>query len=130
MYNTLMPKTPSTQDVLSLMYQLLIPTATVFRTTKVQPDIDRFENDAEHSFLLATAGCALAEQMSPKLDLGKISQYALVHDLVEVYAGDTTIWASPEKHATKTTREAEALKAIEQRFGKRFPWIVQTIETY
>lgn len=105
-YDNIMKNTPiSADDTLTLMAQLLIPSATVFRTTKVQPELDRFENDAEHSFLLATLGCAIAQQMSPHLDLGKVSQYALVHDLVEAYAGDTTIWASTEEHASKAERE-------------------------
>lgn len=120
----------SAEDTISLLANLLIPSATVFRTTKVQPQLDRFENDAEHGFLLATLGCAIAQQMSPQLDLGKISQYALVHDLVEAYAGDTTIWASAEAHASKDKREEEALELIEERFGERFPWIDQTIKKY
>ena len=120
----------SGDNTLDLMTNLLIPSATVFRTTKVQPQLDRFENDAEHSFLLATLGCAVAQQMSPHLDLGKVSQYALVHDLVEAYAGDTSIWASAEDHASKAKREEEALELIEKRFGKRFPWVDQTIKKY
>ena len=120
----------STEDTLFLMSKLLIPSATVFRTTKVQPELDRFENDAEHGFLLATLGCAMAQQMDPSLDLGKVSQYALVHDLVEAYAGDTTIWASAEEHASKVDREEEALNLIKERFGDRFPWIHETIEKY
>jgi len=120
----------SADDTLSLMAQLLIPSVTVFRTTKVQPELDRFENDGEHSYLLATLGCAIAQQMSPHLDLGKISQYALVHDLVEAYAGDTTIWAPAEQHANKNEREEESLNRIEKCFGVRFPWIDQTIKKY
>lgn len=125
-----MSQPSSAEAVIALTSELLLPAATVFRTTKVQPHLDRFENDAEHSFLLATLGCALAQQMEPALDLGKISQYALVHDLVEVYAGDTTIWASSEEHASKARREEEALRHIEQRFGSQFPWIEQTIKAY
>lgn len=120
----------SGEDTLDVMTRLLLPVVTVFRTTKVQPQLDRFENDGEHSFLLATLGCAIAQQMSPSLDIGKISQYALVHDLVEAYAGDTSIWASAEDHASKAAREEEALKLIEKRFGKRFPWLHETIKKY
>jgi 5'-deoxynucleotidase YfbR-like HD superfamily hydrolase len=114
----------------ALARELLIPAATTFRTIKVQPELDRFENDAEHSFLLATLGCALARELDSSLDLGKVSHYALVHDLVEVHAGDTTIWSSAEKLASKAAREADALGVIERRFGKTFPWISQTIEAY
>lgn len=120
----------SAEDTIHLASNLLVPSATVFRTVKVQPELDRFENDAEHSFLLATLGCAIAQQLNTTLDLGKVSQYALVHDLVEVYAGDTTIWATVEEHASKTRREEAALKQIEKQFGKQFPWIDQTIKKY
>lgn len=125
-----MSKSLTAKDTISLLSDLLIPAATVFRTTKVQPNLDRFENDAEHSFLLATLGCAIAQHIDPMLDLGKISQYALVHDLVEVYAGDTTIWASAEQHASKAEREEAALRTIEDRFGTKFPWMEQTIKAY
>jgi putative hydrolase of HD superfamily len=123
------PHATSAKATISLMEDLLIPAATVFRTTKVQPELDRFENDAEHSFLLATLGCALAEHIDPALDLGKISQYALVHDLVEVYAGDTTIWAPAEEHASKAEREHKALQKISQRW-QQFPWLKNTIAEY
>lgn len=120
----------SAQDTIALVSELLIPAATVFRTIKVQPELERFENDAEHSFLLATIGCAIAEHIDPSLDLGKISQYALVHDLVEVYAGDTTIWASAERQASKADREEKALATISAKFGQKFPWVERTIKKY
>ncbi len=49
---------------------------------------ERNENDAEHSFQLALVGWYLIEQEKLKLDVNKVIQYALLHDLVEVYAGD------------------------------------------
>ncbi|HSX02001.1 MAG TPA: HD domain-containing protein [Candidatus Saccharimonadia bacterium] len=125
-----MPNSSLTDDVVRLSSDLLVPAATTFRTIKLQWELDRFENDAEHSFLLASLGCALAQRLDPALDLGKVSQYALVHDLVEVYAGDTSIWDAVEKHASKAEREAKALTTIEQRFGASFPWVSQTIHAY
>lgn len=118
------------RDVLQITSNLFIPAATTFRTIKLQPELDRFENDAEHSFLVATVGCAIAQQLDTNLDLGKISQYALVHDLVEVYAGDTTIWAPQEEHDTKAEREEAALHTIEQTFNRHFPWVDQMIKQY
>src|SRR5215510_5944555 len=112
-----MARRHSLEEIVSLSADLLVPAATVFRTIKTQPELDRYENDAEHSFLLATLACALGAEVEPSLELGLVSQYALVHDLVEVYAGDTTIWASAERHASKAEREAKALEVIERRFG-------------
>jgi len=121
---------PVTSDVLALLQELLVPLASVARTIKVPFDLRRWENDAEHSYFLATLGCALGSQIDSSLDLGKISQYALVHDLVEVYAGDTTVWA-PQAHLdSKPQREEAALRRIEQRFGAVFPWVSKTITTY
>ena len=47
-----------------------------------------FENDAEHSFHLALMVIVFWEDF-PELDLLKCLKLALLHDLVEIYAGDT-----------------------------------------
>lgn len=125
-----MTKSISPDDTIDLMTELLLPMAKIARTIKLDAESEHFENDAEHSFLLATLGCAIARELDPTLDLGKISQYALVHDLVEVHAGDTSVWAPEEEHATKKEREHEALRLIEKRFGRRFPWVDETIKEY
>lgn len=52
------------------------------------PQRDRQENDVEHSYLLAMLAWQLAEILAPQLSKEKVIKYALVHDLVEVYAGD------------------------------------------
>jgi 5'-deoxynucleotidase YfbR-like HD superfamily hydrolase len=120
----------STADLLALMSELLVPMASVERTIKLPFDLERWENDAEHSYFLATLGCALAHQLDPELDLGRVSHYALVHDLVEVHAGDTTIWAEQQWLSSKSEREARALKRIQKRFGAVFPWVIETIHAY
>lgn len=38
--------------------------------------------------------CSLAHEIDPTLDIGKISQFAIAHDLVEVYADDTSVFAT------------------------------------
>lgn len=52
-------------------------------------DSDLPENDVEHSFTLAMLGWFINDAYSLGMDTGKILKYALAHDLVEVYAGDT-----------------------------------------
>ena len=89
----------------------------------------RWENDAEHSWSIALLACSLAPRIDASLDVGKICQFAVVHDLVEVYAGDTSTFASKSEHASKPQREAKALKTISKEFAA-FPWIIQTIEAY
>ena len=49
------------------------------------------ENDTEHSYNLAMTAWYLAKWF-PELNRDLLIRYALVHDLVEVHAGDTYIW--------------------------------------
>ncbi len=68
----------------------------------------RRENDAEHSWHLAMMAIVLAEYANePELDLVRVVQMVLVHDLVEIDAGDT--FAYDEKgHEDKSEREQKA----------------------
>ncbi|MBQ4626565.1 MAG: HD domain-containing protein [Clostridia bacterium] len=52
-------------------------------------DGSRRENDAEHSWHLAVMAMLLEEYCADKVDVARVIKIALVHDLVEVYAGDT-----------------------------------------
>ena len=52
-------------------------------------DGSRRENDAEHSWHLAVMAMILEEYSADKVDISRVLKIALVHDLVEVYAGDT-----------------------------------------
>lgn len=57
-------------------------------------------------------------------------RYCLVHDLVEVYAGDTYIYSQDSEHLnSKIQREEEALELIKQRL-QEFPDMVVNIERY
>jgi putative hydrolase of HD superfamily len=52
----------------------------------------RRENDAEHSWHLALMVTVLAEYSDTPLDVGRTTQLVLLHDLVEIYAGDTFLY--------------------------------------
>ncbi len=86
----------------------------------------RHENDAEHSWNLAMWALLLAPEYSG-LDIRKCLEYALVHDLGELYAGDTYIY-DDEAVATKAEREREGMEkflsllpeSARTRLGKRF----------
>ena len=92
-------------------------------------NLERHENVAEHSYMLATVACALAEQLAGTLDIGKVAQFALVHDQVEIYAGDTTVWASKAALQDKKAKEAAAAQKIAEQ-TQTFPWVHRTITTY
>jgi 5'-deoxynucleotidase YfbR-like HD superfamily hydrolase len=53
---------------------------------------DRRENDAEHSWHLALMALVLAEHADEEIDVGHVIALVVVHDLVEIYAGDTPVY--------------------------------------
>ncbi len=81
------------------------------------PNGDRYENDAEHSCQLAIAAWYLIETDKLKLNKERCLMYALAHDLVEIYAGDTYAFdGDARSHKSKKRREQEARKKIAKRF--------------
>jgi putative hydrolases of HD superfamily len=92
------------------------------------PYRDRFENDAEHSYQLAMVAWFLIDQEKMKLDKERCFMYALAHNLVEIYAGDT-YFLDNAKGTSKHTREKDALKKIQKRFP-RFKVLADTISAY
>jgi putative hydrolase of HD superfamily len=91
----------------------------------------RAETDSDHTVMLSIVACSIASELRPDLDVGMIAQYALLHDLVEVYAGDTpTIRITDEERVLKKQREAAALARIKLEFGNSFPWLIETMESY
>jgi putative hydrolase of HD superfamily len=71
-------------------------------------DGSRRENTAEHSWHLGIAALVLAPFASEPVDLGKAVAMALVHDIVEIDAGDTFAYDDAEGAATKVAREEAA----------------------
>jgi putative hydrolase of HD superfamily len=71
------------------------------------------ENDAEHSFMLALVANELSTLLYPDLDNGKVSQYAIVHDLIETITGDVaTFKISAEELTRKQQMEHDALTTL------------------
>jgi putative hydrolase of HD superfamily len=86
------------------------------------------ENDTEHSYNLAITAWYLSRWF-PKLDKDLLIRYALVHDLVEVHAGDTYIYGSESELASKQQREAKALEKLKSDWDD-FADMNSTIEDY
>ena len=72
---------------------------------------DRNENDAEHSWHLAMMTIVLAEHSDVTIDLLKVLKMVLIHDIVEIDAGDTFIYDT-EKNHTNTDEERTAANRI------------------
>lgn len=75
-------------------------------------DGSRRENTAEHSWHLVLFALTLFEhRRDPDLDLGRILKMCALHDLVEVYAGDTFFW-DEQGNADKYQRESAAARKL------------------
>lgn len=75
-------------------------------------DSERSENDVEHSYAVALLCWYIHDKLQLNLDLARLMQYALVHDFVEIYAGDVNSFASAEARVLKTKNEAIALERL------------------
>lgn len=117
-------------DLVTFYQKLLIPYMRIRRDLPFPGEPERLETDGEHAFTLAMIAISVNERLKLSLDSGKIAQYALVHDLVEVHAGDVPVRASEATHATKDANEHEAYKVIKHDFAATFPWVHTIIEQY
>lgn len=73
----------------------------------------RRENDAEHAWHMAMMIYLLKEYSNKKIDVAKAMMMALIHDIVEIDAGDTYAY---DMEGRKTQKEREEL-AAERIFG-------------
>ncbi|MBO7394632.1 MAG: HD domain-containing protein [Ruminococcus sp.] len=82
----------------------------LYRQTYVLHE-DRKENDAEHSWHLAILAMLLSEYSDEPLDVLRVIKMVLVHDVVEIDAGDTYCYDS-EGYKSKAEREEKAAQRI------------------
>ncbi|HXY41170.1 MAG TPA: HD domain-containing protein [Vicinamibacteria bacterium] len=77
-------------------------------------DGSRRENDAEHSWYFALAALVLAEHAREPVDLARVLRIALIHDLVEIDAGDAFIYdaAATAAQAEREERAAARLYGL------------------
>lgn len=108
--------------------KLLHAFARVERTGLRIHGSDAKENAIEHSFFLAMLAWYVIDVTGLPLDLSRVIRYTLIHDLVEVYAGDTYI-LDTEAAKTKHEREEEAQRRIEKEFPE-FEALHKTIHAY
>ncbi|MDR6562440.1 MULTISPECIES: HD domain-containing protein [unclassified Arcicella] len=74
---------------------------------------DRNENDAEHSWHLAMMVLILAEHSNAPIDILKVLKMVLIHDIVEIDAGDTFLYDTTKNHVNTE----EELIAAHRIFG-------------
>ena len=82
---------------------------SIFRRNRILNGA-RLENDAEHSWQLALMAIVLSEHADPQVNLLHVVKMLLIHDLVEIDAGDTFAF---DPDALKTQRQREELAAAQ-----------------
>ena len=78
----------------------------IYRRTMLLSE-ERHENDAEHSWHIAVMGLLFKEYCVEEPDVERAIKMMVVHDLIEIYAGDTFAY-DVEGNASKAEREAKA----------------------
>jgi len=84
----------------------------VLRQTPIASGARR-ENSAEHSWHLALMASVLASYAAESVDLLRVLPMLLIHDVVEIDAGDTFAF----DEAANTTKQAQEEKAADRIFG-------------
>lgn len=96
-------------------------------------DGTRRENDAEHSWHLALMAVLLSEHADEEVDLLKVITMVLIHDLVEIDAGDTYAYDEAGKQ-TQRIREEKAADRIFAMLpkdqGKKFRALWEEFDAY
>jgi putative hydrolase of HD superfamily len=81
---------------------------SVFRNT-ILLDASRQENDAEHSWHMAICAMIFTEYLNePVNDMGRLLQIIMLHDIIEIYAGDTFAYGTADELLSKNDRERAA----------------------
>lgn len=100
------------------------------RTRTVHPD-GRRENVSEHSHMLSKVAYALACDLYPRLDRGKIVLYASLHDDVEAYVGDTpTDRITREGRSEKKQREHAGIEQLVEEWTPVVPEYAVHVSLY
>ena len=79
---------------------------SVLRASRLHDD-SRFENSAEHSWHVMLFALVLADQAGPEVRIDRVLKMLLLHDIVEIDAGDTPIHGAVD-HAAQDAREKRA----------------------
>jgi len=82
------------------------------QTVLAGPGLDRPENSAEHSWHLAVMALVLAEHAPPGVDLSRVAGMVLIHDLVEIDAGDLFLYADQHLQEQQEIAERAAAERI------------------
>lgn len=104
----------------------------IFRQTYLA-DAGRKENDAEHSWHIALMAYLLQEYAEKPVDVSKVMLMVLIHDLVEIDAGDTYAYDDAGTETKRAREEAAADRIfglLPEDQGKYFRELWEEFEAY
>ncbi|NAW83189.1 HD domain-containing protein [Vibrio sp. V43_P6S15P86] len=84
---------------------------SILRRTRVKSAEGRLENSGEHSWHVALMAILMEEHANAPVDICRVMKMLLIHDVVEIDAGDTFVYdtAASQEQAEKEIRAAERL---------------------
>lgn len=105
------------QDILT--FSNLLNKFRELERVQTVPNSNRRENDVEHSYQLSMLAWYIVDANKLSLNKDLIIKYALIHDFVEIYAGDTYAYTEiNEKH--KIQKEYESYLRLKKEFSDFF----------
>ena len=84
----------------------------IYRQTQVKADKNRFENSAEHSWHISLAAQVLHEYAVEKVNITRVMSMLLIHDIVEIDAGDLFAFSEETHHQEQESKEIDAANRI------------------
>ena len=70
---------------------------------------ERFENDAEHSWHVCMMAMTLQKYSNVRIDISRVLKMLVIHDLGEIYSGDTIVYAKGDDHKRDELESANRL---------------------
>ena len=84
----------------------------VYRQTLVKSDWSRRENSAEHSWHISLMAHVLKDYAEEPVNIDRVVKMLLLHDVVEIDAGDTFAFADKQELDGQESKELEALERL------------------
>lgn len=84
----------------------------IYRQTTVKNDNNRQENSAEHSWHITLVAQVLQQYAEHNIDINRVTLMLLIHDIIEIDAGDLFAFAQPQDHQQQALKESEAAERI------------------
>ncbi|WP_160060732.1 HD domain-containing protein [Psychromonas sp. L1A2] len=84
----------------------------VYRQTTVKEDKDRYENSAEHSWHITLTAQLLQDYAEQPIDISRVVKMLLIHDIIEIDAGDLFAFAESQDHEQQALKEEKAAQRL------------------